>query len=453
MAILSPKNCLLYFKQVNIFIPYASPLHLQSIYLQALHMALRYLFIDFDSFFASVEQQLQPALRGRPVGVVPVKGVENTSCIAASYEAKAFGVKTGTLVREARFLCPGILFVQANHANYVRMHEQIKKLIHRHLYIEAVLSIDEMYGRLPPQWQALETARAKACSIKKALAREIGPHVRASIGIAPNPFVAKLASKRDKPDGLVAIQSEDLPEQLECFALEDITGIGGAMRRRLRNSRINSVAALCRASRHKLHRIWGSVEGDRIWYALRGIDFPKPETRTRTVGHSHVLPPALRSPSGAHATLHRMLQKACRRLRKMDCFTGHLHIQVKFGFALRWQHTCSCFPTQDDVTLGRILNRLWSERPTEVPDPTKVGIICSMLETGGNHTPSLFEDPNQGRRHKLQEAMDAVNQRYGGRTLYYADALRAQQSKDAAPMRIAFNHIPDLALEGDAPSL
>ena len=68
-------------------------------------------------------------------------------------------------------------------------------------------------------------------------------------------------------------------------------------------------------------------------------------------------------------------------------------------------------------------------------------------------TPSLFEDPNEGRRHKLQEAMDAVNQRYGGRTLYYADALRAQQSKDAAPMRIAFNHIPDLALEGDAPSL
>ena len=80
-------------------------------------MALRYLFIDFDSFYASVEQQLQPQLRGRPVGVVPSLGVDTTSCIAASYEAKAHGVKTGTAVREARYLCPEIVFVEAKHAN------------------------------------------------------------------------------------------------------------------------------------------------------------------------------------------------------------------------------------------------------------------------------------------------------------------------------------------------
>lgn len=416
-------------------------------------MALRYLFIDFDSFFASVEQQLHPRLRGCPVGVVPMAGVETTACIAASYEAKAFGIKTGTLVREARYLCPDIRFVQADHARYVYFHERIKALIHEHIYVEAVLSIDEMYGKLPPQWQAPEIAKAKALTIKKALAAHIGPYVRASIGLAPNRFIAKLASKRDKPNGLVAIDYDALPEGLHVFDLDDITGIGQGMRRRLRNARINTVEALSAASRRKLRRIWGSVEGDRMWHALRGIDLPLPETRTRTVGHSHVLPPALRNLPGAHATLHRMLQKACCRLRAMDYFTGHLLVQVKFGFELRWQTECRCFPTQDNVTIGRLLNALWDNRPKDVPDPTKVGIICARLEHRQSHTPSLFTDPAQIRRHALQQAMDQVNRRHGGRTLYYADAMQAQQTKDAAPMRIAFNHIPDLALEGDAPFL
>ena len=137
----------------------------------------------------------------------------------------------------------------------------------------------------------------------------------------------------------------------------------------------------------------------------------------------------------------------------MDYFTGHLLVQVKFGFELRWQAERTCFPTQDNVTLGRLLNALWAARPCDMPEPTKVGIICSRLEHRRNHTPSLFADPAQIRRDRLQQAMDQVNRRHGGRTLYYADAMQAQQAKDAAPMRIAFNHIPDLALEGDAPSL
>ena len=107
-------------------------------------MGLRYLFIDFDSFFASVEQQLQPELRGKPVGVVPSLNVATTCCIAASYEAKAFGVKTGTGVREARALCPDIVFVEAGHSNYIQVHEQIKQLIHQIIYVDAVLSPNKL---------------------------------------------------------------------------------------------------------------------------------------------------------------------------------------------------------------------------------------------------------------------------------------------------------------------
>ena len=410
-------------------------------------MSLRYLFIDFDSFFASVEQQFQPQLRGKPVGVVPSLGVETTCCIAASYEAKARGVKTGTGVREARTLCPGIQFVQGNHTRYIKTHKEIHRIIHEIIYVDAVLSIDEMYGRLPPHWQPPAIARAKALEIKAALKAQIGPYIGASIGLAPNRFLAKLASKLEKPDGLTMIDFEDLPEKLYRFELEDITGIGRRMQERLRTARITTMEELCDAPRHRLHQIWRSVEGDRMWYALRGIEMPLAETKRQTIGHSHVLPPRLRSFHGAHATLHRMLQKACRRLRAMDYFTDHLHVQVKFGFDLRWQAEAHCFATQDNVTLGRLLNGLWAQHPQDVPEPTKVGITFTHLVHADSHTPSLFPEDNNPRRMQLQHAMDAINKKHGGRSLYYADADEAQRSKEAAPMRISFTHIPDLELE------
>jgi len=413
-------------------------------------MSLRYLFIDFDSFFASVEQQFQPALRGKPVGIVPSLGVESTCCIAASYEAKAHGVKTGTGVREARYLCPGIVFVQGNHNRYVTMHRKIHEIIHQVIYIDAVLSIDEMYGRLPPKWQTPAVSRLKALEIKAALKQQIGPYISASIGLAPNRFLAKLASKLEKPDGLVAIDFHDLPRALYPMELADITGIGRRMQKRLQTARILTMEALCNTSRRRLHRIWGGIEGDRMWYALRGIELPRTETQRQTIGHSHVLPPRLRSLSGAHSTLHRMLQKACRRLRGLDTFAKHLDVKVKFGFDLRWQAEARCFPTQDTLTFAYLLNQLWAQHPLDQPNPTKVAITLSHLIHGNNHTPSLFPDENQTRRTRLQHAMDAINKAHGSRAIYFANAMDAQRCPEAAPMRIAFTHIPDLELERDS---
>lgn len=414
-------------------------------------MALRYIFLDFDSFFASVEQQFRPELRGKPVGVVPLLGVDTTCCIAASYEAKAYGVKTGTGVREARGRCPGIQFIEANHTRYVKIHRELKDLIHQVIYVEEVLSIDEMYGRMPPHWQHPEVAQGKACEIKSLIGDSIGRELTVSIGLAPNRFLAKLASKLKKPDGLVCLDFKDLPLALYPMELSEITGIGPRMLRRLRSARILNVEDLYAASRRKLHRIWGSVEGDRMWYALRGIDLPPVETKKSTIGHSHVLPPKLRSFHGGHATLHRMLQKACRRLRADGYFTGCLIVQVKFGFDLRWAAETHCFPTQDSVALGQLLDELWAARPGDVPNPTKVGVTFTKLVHHQSHTASLFPEDNDLRRMQLQHTMDAINKEHGGRSLYYANSMEAQKDYAAAPMRIAFTHIPDLELEDDTP--
>lgn len=408
-------------------------------------MALEYLFVDFDSFFASVEQQDRAELRGRPVGVVPRVGVETTCCIAASYEAKQKGVKTGTNVREARFKCPGIVFVQGAHQRYIEVHHAMMAAIEGCLHIEKILSIDECYGRLPPHWREPSVVRAKCAEIKAAVAAQVGRFVTCSIGVAPNRFLAKLASKMRKPDGCQFIDYDDLPDILYALELDDLHGIGKQLLRRLNEHGIHTMRQLCAANASRLGRIWGSIYGVQMWKQLRGVETGEIATVRRSVSHSHILPPALRKPDKALAVLHKQLQKACRRLRAMDYYAGGLSVSVKFGFQWRWQREVKVFPTQDTLTFAQHLNRLWQSAPAD-DVPTQVRVELWALVPAQAHTPSLFEGDNQARRVALQRAMDSLTLRFGNAAVYFASAHEAHQ-QGAAPMRIAFTHIPDLKLE------
>src|ERR1700674_4862325 len=180
-------------------------------------MTLRSLLVDFNSYFASVEQQVEPRLRGKPLGVVPMLA-DTTVCIAASVEAKKFGVKTGTKVAEARRLCPGIEFVVARHELYIDFHHRAVAVIDSVVPVRAVLSIDEMDCELTGRWREAARARDLAAQVKASLAAQIGECLRTSIGIGPNTFIAKTASDMVKPDGLVAIEKSELPER--SFELE-----------------------------------------------------------------------------------------------------------------------------------------------------------------------------------------------------------------------------------------
>src|SRR5476651_220485 len=166
---------------------------------------LRWLYVDFNSYFASVEQQLRPELRDKPVAIVAVE-TDATCAIAASYEAKAFGVKTGTPIWEAKKLCPGLICVLAQHERYVEYHHRILEEVDQHIPVTAVCSIDEVACRLMDNETSVERATAIALSIKRGLAANVGEYVKCSIGIAANRYLAKVATDLQKPDGLTVLQ-------------------------------------------------------------------------------------------------------------------------------------------------------------------------------------------------------------------------------------------------------
>lgn len=405
---------------------------------------LRTLFIDLNGFFASCEQQERPELRGRPVAVAPL-AAETTCCIAASREAKRHGIKTGTRVADARRMCPGIVILEARPELYIRYHNRLKEAVETCLPVGKVESIDELWCDLPPSLSTPDAARALALRVKAALRRIAGECVTCSIGLAPNPWLAKIASDLEKPDGLVVIEQHELPDRLHALALRDLSGVGHNMEIRLRAAGIGTVAALTTATKEKLRQVWGGIEGERMWRRLRGEIVPLPPTRMSTIGHSHVLPPELRTLEGGRSTLHRLLQKAAARLRDAGCHAGGLHLAMRLGRERRrWSDALTFADTQDTRELIRVLNLLWDRRPPGA-SPHSVGVTLFNLVPDADHIPAIPGLIDTGERHKkLNTAIDALNQKLGKNTVVYGGALGAL---DYAPLRIAFNRIPDLRLE------
>jgi len=397
--------------------------------------SFHWLFLDLNSYFASIEQELRPELRDKPVAVVPVM-TDSTCCIAASYEAKAFGVKTGTMVSAAKKLCPEIRLIEARHQLYVEYHHAIVEAVESCLPVAVVMSIDEMACRLIGSERAIDKATRIAKNIKQAIREKVGKTLRCSIGLAPNRFLAKVASDLQKPDGLVAIRPADLPQILYSLQLNDFPGIGAQMHKRLLLHGIQTVEQLCALPKAHLKKIWGGIVGERFWHWLRGDDIVDPPTQKGTVGHSHILPPDLRTAENAYAVAQKLVQKAARRLRKMNYYAGGLLLSLRFVQEQSWSAKTTMVECQDTLTMLEALQILWQRRPAG--KPLGVGTTLFDLVPAHLHNLSLFEDPKRAR---LMHAMDAINTKFGTDKVYFGGI---HQVKHAAPTRIAFTSIPDL---------
>jgi DNA polymerase IV len=419
---------------------------------------LRWLFLDLNSYFASVEQELRPELRGHPMAVVPVVA-DTTCCIAASYEAKRYGVRTGTQVGEAKRLCPGIIVVEARHELYVDYHHRIVEAVESCLPVTSVMSIDEMACRLLGREQPLLAALELAREVKAAVRRKAGATLCCSVGLATNRYLSKVASDMEKPDGLVALTPDLLPDALLALTPRDLPGVGARMEKRLQQAGIRTMEQLLALDREELHTVWGGIGGEKLWHWLRGEDFGDPELEhQKSIGHSHVLPPELRTSDGAYAVANKLLHKAAMRLRKARLWASQMTLTIKFAvsssaasskhssgiYQQPWAQSCPLLECQDNQTLLEGLQRLWNQSPAGQGQkkPFFVGVSLGNLIPDHLHTLSLFSGlEEEAKRTRLSTTMDRVNYKYGTNTLCFASMLPAGT---AAPTRIAFSSIPDL---------
>lgn len=410
---------------------------------------LRWLYVDFNSYFASVEQQLQPALRGRPVAVVPVE-TDSTCAIAASYEAKAFGVKTGTPVYEAKRICPGLICVLAQHERYVDYHHRILTEIDRHIPVTMVCSIDEMACRLMDNETSVERISQIAASIKRGLAQNVGEYVKCSIGVAPNRYLAKVATDLQKPDGFTIIHAHEVANKLGHLKLRDFPGIGYNMEKRLWLRGITDFPALWALGPERMRKAWGSVWGEKMWYYLRGFDLPEQETTKSTIGHSHVMSPELRDPVRARYVARRLTLKATSRLRRMGYYASRFTLAARLENGPRIEESASCYRAQDSMTFLHLLDEAWQKIQQQAPGARirKISVALYGLVPVDMLEPELFAElpdvdlKEREKSEKISRALDRINHRFGRDSVLVG--MLPSQGRSFSGTKIAFTRIPDV---------
>ena len=393
--------------------------------------------------------------------MVPTKA-DTTSCIAASYEAKALGIKTGTQVGKAKEMCPGIVLIEGNHAEYADYSARIAKAVELACPVSHTPSIDEMVCQLIGREQEPPRARKIALEIKQSIYSKVGEALRCSIGMAPNRYLAKIASDMQKPDGLIGLLPSQLPRAIAHLELRDLPGVGARTEVRLNAKGITTMEQLLALDRTGMHKLWDSVWGDRLYHWLRGAESgddgaPVPADIQKSLGHSHVLGPEHRSQEGAWAVAHKLLHKASMRLRMEHFYTGSLAVTIRFALnkeqaartkskqhfsGLRhsgWAMEARFRDCQDTLTLLEVLRGILAQRPqgADFQKPFFVGLTLRNLIPESEYQAELFAD--EGNRAGLSATMDKLNLKYGHTTLHFAGMLPARES---APTRIAFTQIP-----------
>lgn len=394
----------------------------------------RVLFLDMDAFFASCEQQLNPSLRKRPIGVVPE--ILTTTCILSpSYEAKRLGVRTGTSVREALLRCPNIQLVAARPKIYKQIHYHIRDIISNVTPWFHAGSIDEFAVHISPSEREKEKVEKIALYIKDAFRTSLGDYITASIGFGPNRFLAKVASELHKPNAVEYITLANREQVLCSLELTDLPGIAFGMSRQLRGMGIYTIKQLLATSAQTLRLQFG-FPGEVWWYRLHGYEVDDVSHQRSTIGHSHVLAPAWRTPHKAYQVLQRLVHKAGQRLRKEGFQACDTALIVRYIGRESYYNHIHTGAYSDSTTATQLADYLYTKRPLAFEPILQLAFSFSKLVRYPGRPMRLF--PEIERTESLTDALDAINDKFGRDTIYRASMLNARHT---APDRIPFGEL------------
>jgi len=388
--------------------------------------------VDLNSCFASIEQQANRHLRNKPVAVAAYNS-PNGCILAASYEAKALGIKTGTRVQDGMVLCPGLIVMSPDAAKYKYIHSRFRQLFSTYSHKVTPKSIDEFIIDLegcPSYKRGMHTV---ALEMRKRIKDEIGDSLRVNIGIATNNFLAKTAASLHKPEGMDEINEVNHIEIFKSLNLKDLCGIDKGNASRLNSSGIFSVLDLYEASSDKLKRAFRSIMGHHWFYKMRGWEVEDIEFDRKSYGNSYALPLPLSTVDELAPLLTKLTQKAGQRLRKAGYKCQGIYIAISYRDFDYWHVSVTTEKALfDSRDIYKELYRLLCHSPSKKPVRT-LAISCFNLSPYDIKQGELFEDIDE--KAKLVEAIDGINERWGNFVLTPGRMIGTEQ---LMPERIPF---------------
>jgi DNA polymerase IV len=373
-----------------------------------------------NAFFASVEQQSNPELRGKPIAVIGA--AKRTIITTCSYEARAFGVKTGMNTWEARQKCPHLIFVVGNNRKYTYTSTQIIMIFREYTPLVEVFSIDEAFLDVTGCLSLFGSAERIVYLIKSRIKHQFG--ITCSVGIAPNKLLAKLASDMQKPDGLTIIKPEEISRVLERVPIKDLCGIGAKMNQHLSNFGIKTCGELGRFPVDILKRKFG-VTGEKLHYMGLGVDdspvVPDEEAEeVKSVGHSTTLDKDVTELADIQMFLLQLSEMVGRRARRYQVAGKTVTLTVRypdFTTFSKQESRVTHTNNSEEIYLAalKILNSIELTQPIRL-----LGVKISNLR---QHTEQLPLFPAERKKALLAGAMDQVNNKFGDFAVTFGSLL------------------------------
>jgi len=403
----------------------------------------RMMHIDLNSCFATIEQQANRRQRGRPVGVAAYDH-PNGIILAASYEAKALGIKLGTRVKEAQAICPGIYIVEPDPPKYREAHRRFRAVLETFTSDVTAKSIDEFVIDLTGSLSinSGKTMEAIGFEIKQAIHEYVGEAVNCNVGIAPNRFLAKLAAGLHKPDGLDVITADNLERTLSELRLTDLPGINRRFSARLKVEGIYTPLEFLAATRQTLMmQVFRGIVGHYWWLRLRGWEIDDKRGERRTIGHQYAVPRPERTPKKLNSVLAKLSEKTGRRLREKQWVAHGIHLGVRFADYTHWGQSMrapkALYATSDIFHLGQ---QLLARAPKREITLLSVGV--HYFAPAHPEQLSFFDGQrNVALERYIADAMDKVNNTFGEFVVQPAVMMGVETAaKDA----IAFGKLDDI---------
>ena len=382
------------------------------------HWERAIVLIDMDAFFASIEQHDHPELRGRPIGIT--NGLTGTCFITCSYEARQYGIKTGTRIQQAKQLFPDVIQVPARPYRYAEVSTNIMAALRNVTPDVEVFSVDEAFLDIT-HCQNIYGNPANVGKLVKDIVYEAGG-VTCSAGISGDKTTAKFAAKKDKPDGLVIVPPWNAEAYLSHAPVTELCGIAKGVGKYLNDRGVYVCGDMKNLPISELGGRFGNP-GRRIWYMAQGLD-PEPIQQTvpapKSIGHGKVMPPNTKEEKILKMYLHHMAEKVAARLRKHDFeaqrfFIGFLTEQGWLAGKIKTE-----MPTNDSQEIKALANELlyssWQGQGCFQVQ------ITALDPKDHGHQLCLFGEKDS-KRELINTAMDKINERYGEFTLAPANLL------------------------------
>lgn len=389
------------------------------------------LHIDFDSFFASVEQQANPHLRGKPIGVTGSSLSKGVIC-AASKEAKKFGVKTAMPIFKARQICPQIITVRGDFSKYQYIHEKSLEIFSKYSDLVEPFSIDEAFVEITDTVKFFKSPENVAKKIKDDFYEAFGPYITCSIGIGPNKLIAKLASEYHKPNGMFRVTKENLDSVLLNAKLEDFCGIGTKIHARLNKIGVYNISDLRKINPEILYAEFGNVGSSFLKNLSFGIDnspvkiFGTKE-QPKSVGHQHTLAKNTKDKQEILTNIQRLCDMVGRRLRRNNLVGRKIGLYLRDkDFKSDFGHITLKEPINSTLEIYKKAEEIF-EKMNWQKETRLIGVSISLLET--EKTMPLYLLPEDTRRSCITRALDKINDKYGEFAIFPAKTLKADRTK------------------------